>query len=75
MTPLAAMLARHRLAPDPREGRICARPGGAGRAQAGSPANRQGGEIGHSAVPDLIRDLSRADMRPRLGGRGCGGAR
>ena len=33
--------AQHRLAPDRRGGRICARPGGAGRAQAGSKANRQ----------------------------------
>lgn len=33
----------HRLAPGPRGG-ACARPGGAGRAQAGSQANRQGAQ-------------------------------
>lgn len=62
---------------------VRARPeGGGGFAPAlggGSGANRaaggpEGGDF-TSAVPDLIRDLSRADTRPRLGGRDCGGAR
>lgn len=72
MSPLVAAEAQQRLAPGPREGRICARPGGAGRAQAGSRANRQGRKC--TTAPDLIRgpatSVAPLAARPRLGGRG-----
>lgn len=62
--------AQHRLAPGPRGGRACARPGGAGRAQAGSQANRQGGEILHAPGLTRVPAPFAETLRPRLGGRG-----
>ncbi len=65
MIPLVATEAQQRLAPCPRGGRDCARTGGAGRAQAGSQANRPEGDTGHApgkvaspAIPFLAAGLT-----------------
>lgn len=82
MSWLVAVMEQHRLAPDPRGGRVCARPGGAGRAQAGSQANRQGdrlfadlecgaGRVSRSVVPGLTRDLRMDQEAPDQVRGGC----
>ena len=62
MSPPAIRSAQHRLAPDLRGGRICARPGGAGRAQAGSQTNRQGSQV--IPAPGLTRGLAFTPPKP-----------